>query len=108
VKILDWFKKKFRRKETPAPRPKPAPIKFKWPTIKFPKPKPKPSPKPSPAPDPPGMKKKYKKLRDWILDYELWDERDIREQLAEKIKNWDSFDKLYQDDFVNAVEDTFA
>jgi len=105
MKIIQKIKKFFRRKETPRPTPAP---EFKWPKIKFPK-KEVPWKKawptvPPPAPD----KDKYKKLRQWILDYELWDERDIRDQLAEKIKNWDSFDKEYQDDFVNSVEDTFA
>jgi len=107
VKFIQRLKKWFGRKETPEPRPTPAP-EFKWPKIKFPKPKvpwKKKWPKPAPAPAP---KKKYKKLRQWILDYELWDNRPIRDQLEEKIKNWWSFDAIDQADFINAVEDTFA
>ena len=104
AKIKKWF----RRKEAPAPEPKPAPIIFKWPKIKFPK-KDVPWrdiwPKPKPKPD----KNKYKRLRQWILNWSEWDKkRSIRDQLAEKIDNWWAFDEIYQDDFIATVEETFA
>lgn len=84
---------------------------FKWPEIKWPKPKVAPWKRKWPKPKklPPSDKKKYKKLRTWIINWEEWDKiRPIRDQLEDKINNWNSFDIEYQDDFVATVEDTFA